>query len=250
METIQIIIQFLVFFVLVDLVSKRYATLFLLFFTDAYFFNLFSRLFHQIYKPTDISYVSQSLAQPFIKIYEIMTGQEVILTDQHFMLIFLIVWSIIIFFAIIEHGVDNHYLKRYHVKTNIKNMREQSKNAKVQYDFVNTFKKSYQFIYLDSISYLHIFSYQYHISKNKCINQRIKIDTIRDMVLKETNRGYQLLIYTNDNQILDGGIYHEKYYTLLSQLKDRIEQEKEALLSKPEIVFGKKEEENNPSENL
>ena len=69
------------------------------------------------------------------------------------------------------------------------------------------------------------------------------------MVLKETNRGYQLLIYTNDNQILDGGIYHEKYYTLLSQLKDRIEQEKEALLSKPEIVFGKKEE-NNPSENL
>ena len=106
-----------------------------------------------------------------------------------------------------------------------------------------------EFIYLDSISYLHIFSYQYHISKNKCINQRIKIDTIRDMVLKETNRGYQLLIYTNDNQILDGGIYHEKYYTLLSQLKDRIEQEKEVLLSKPEIVFGKKEEDN-PSENL
>ena len=63
-----------------------------------------------------------------------MTGQEVILTDQHFVLIFLIVWSIIIFFAIIEHGVDNHYLKRYHVKTNNKNMREQSKNAKVQYD--------------------------------------------------------------------------------------------------------------------
>ena len=242
MEIVQMIIQFLVFFILVDLVSKRYATLFLLFFTDAYFFNLWSRLFHQIYKPTDISYVSQSLAQPFIKIYETMTGQEITLTDQQLMFIFFIVWAIILVFAIIEHGVDNHYLKRYHVKANIKNMREQSKNSKIQFDFVNTLKKSYQFIYLDSISYLHIFSYQYHVSKNKCINQRIKIDTIRDMVLKETGRGYQLLIYTNDNQILDGGVYHEKYYAFLSQLKTMIEQEKEALQSRPTIVFGKKEE--------
>lgn len=242
METVQIIIQFLVFFVLVDLVSKRYATLFLLFFTDAYFFNLWSRLFHQIYKPTDISYVSQSLAQPFVKIYETMVGHEVTLTDQQLMLIFFIIWAIIIVFAVIEHGVDNHYLKRYHVKENIKKMREQSRNSKIQFDFVNTLKKSYQFIYLDSISYLHIFSYQYHISKNKCINQRIKIDTIRDIVLKEMSRGYQLLIYANDDQILDGGIYHEKYYASLSQLKEMIEQAKEELQSRPTIVFGKKEE--------
>lgn len=242
METVQIIIQFIVFFVLVDLVSKRYTTLFLLFFVDAYFFNLWGRLLQQVYTQTDISYVSQSLAQPFIKIYETMIGHEITLNDQQFMLIFLIVWAIIIVFAVIEHGVDNHYLKRYHVKTNIKKMREQSKNSKIQFDFVNPLKKSYQFIYLDSISYLHIFSYQYHVSKNKCINQRIKIDTIRDIVFKEVSRGYQLLIYTNDNQILDGGTYHEKYYSSLSQLKEMIEQAKEELQARPTIVFGKKEE--------
>ena len=196
----------------------------------------------QVYTQTDISYVSQSLAQPFIKIYETMIGHEITLNDQQVMLIFLIVWTIIIVFAVIEHGVDNHYLKRYHVKTNIKKMREQSKNSKIQFDFVNPLKKSYQFIYLDSISYLHIFSYQYHVSKNKCINQRIKIDTIRDIVFKEVSRGYQLLIYTNDNQILDGGTYHEKYYSSLSQLKEMIEQAKEELQARPTIVFGKKEE--------
>ena len=53
METIQIIIQFLVFFVLVDLVSKRYATLFLLFFTDAYFLTYLVAYF--------IKYINQQI---------------------------------------------------------------------------------------------------------------------------------------------------------------------------------------------
>ena len=57
MEILQTIIQFILFLVLVSIVSKRYATLFLLFFVDAYFFNLWSRIFNQVYKLTDISYV-------------------------------------------------------------------------------------------------------------------------------------------------------------------------------------------------
>ena len=76
----------------------------------------------------------------------------------------------IIFITVLEHGIDQRYLKRYHVKEEIESMRRDSKNASIQYDFVNEFKKNYQYIYLDSIYYLHIFSYQYHVSKNKCIH--------------------------------------------------------------------------------
>ena len=124
MEVVQIIIQFLVFFVLVDLVSKRYTTLFLLFFIDAYFFNLWSRLLRQPYTQADISYVSQSLAQPFIKIYETFIGHEITLTDQQAMIVFCVVWGIILIFSILGHEIDHHYLKRYHVKETIKKMND------------------------------------------------------------------------------------------------------------------------------
>ena len=243
MEVVQIIIQFLVFFVLVDLVSKRYTTLFLLFFIDAYFFNLWSRLLRQPYTQADISYVSQSLAQPFIKIYETFIGHEITLTDQQVMIVFCVVWGIILIFSILGHEIDHHYLKRYHVKETIKKMREESKQAEVRFDFVNALTKNYQFIYLDNIYYLHIFSYQYHNSKNKCIHQRIKIDTIQDITFKKVKGGYQLLILNDQQLVLDGGIYNESHYHSLYDLKGLIWKEKERLQNRSTIVFGKQSQE-------
>ncbi len=242
MEILQTIIQFILFLVLVSIVSKRYATLFLLFFVDAYFFNLWSRIFNQVYKLTDISYVSQSLAQPFIKMYELFTDQQVTLTESQNLILFIIVWGIIILFAVIEHGIDNHYLKRYRVKANIKEMRLHSQNSKIRLDFVNSLTRNYQFIYLDSIYYLHIFSYQFHLNKNQCIHQRIKINTIQNMELKKEKNGYHLLIYTDYQQILDGGFYHEKNYEALLELKEAITREKENLKNQSTIVFGKEKE--------
>lgn len=239
MGTFGMIIQFLVFFILVCLISKRYTTLFLLLFIDAYFFNLFGRVFHQPYTQTDISYVTQSLAQPFIELYEQFTGTTVVLSDQQNLLIFLVVWGIIIFITVLEHGIDQRYLKRYHVKEEIESMRRDSKNASIQYDFVNEFKKNYQYIYLDSIYYLHIFSYQYHVSKNKCIHQRIKIHTIQNMELKPVEKGYQLLIYLVNGQILDGGIYQKKHYQQLTKMIPKVLEQRQNSQVQSATVFGK-----------
>ncbi|MBS7021268.1 MAG: hypothetical protein KH135_05370, partial [Firmicutes bacterium] len=76
MELFKMLVLFLIIFVLVDVASKRYETLFLLFFIDAYFFNLYGRLISNVFKETDISYISRSLAQPLIEIYQGFTGKE------------------------------------------------------------------------------------------------------------------------------------------------------------------------------
>lgn len=239
MELAKIIIQFMIFFLLVDIVSKKYVTLFLLFFIDAYFFNLVGRVMDGVYKLTDISYVTQSLAQPFFKLYEGMTGNEVVLTNQQLLMMFFIVWGIIIMLTVINRGVDNRYLERFHVKEIVKKMREESINAKITLDLVNKRMKSYQYIFIDSIDYLHVFSYQYHVSKYRTIHQRIKLDTIKKLEFKEVENGYQMEIHLSDHRILDGGIYKEKYLPNLKELNQamkRIQKE-----PKKELVMIDKE---------
>lgn len=233
MEIFKMLFLFVIIFILVDVSSKRYATLFLLFFVDAYFFNLYGRLMSDVFKETDISYISRSLAQPFIEIYQGMTGKEFIFDNSNLLLIFFIVWSIIIILTVINRGIDNGYLKRYHVKEIIAKMRHESVNAPFVLDFVKKTRRSYQYIYIDSISYLHIFSYQYHVSKYQVIHQRIKLDTIQEINFVEVDNAYKIEIQLDDHRILNGGTYRSEYLSNLKELEEAIQKLKQKKFVEP-----------------
>lgn len=241
MELFKMLVLFLIIFVLVDVASKRYETLFLLFFIDAYFFNLYGRLISNVFKETDISYISRSLAQPLIEIYQGFTGKEFVFDNYHLLLIFFIVWAIIIFLTVLNRGIDNGYLKRYHVKEIIAKMRQESRNAPFVLDFVKKSRRSYQYIYIDSIYYLHIFSYQYHVSKYKVIHQRIKLDMIKNINFVEVDNGYKIEIEVEDHRVLDGGTYKNEYLSNLNELEEAIKKLQKEELKEPTT---KKQKEN------